>query len=304
MNPSEQMKANWKNPEFRKKMSEKIPWNKGLTVLTDSKVKNSIEKRKATMDLKYGPNWISDKVKEKNRNPSAETCKRRSASAKKRWLREHDKIVASQNVGKAQSEKFKLTQSKKGQEVTKKLWSNPEYKLKWKTEIQAKMIKGWKESEKWLESVTSEEYRNVKSLESKQRWADPEYKDRVVKAVRKGCFNRPTQPEKKLVELLAVLLPGEYRYVGNGDFILGGLNPDFVNISGQKKIIEVFGRVFHDPLLAKRKLTFVQTEYGRKLIFARYGYETLIVWDDDFSDLSKLSRKIQSFNVSKKLEVT
>lgn len=283
---------------------EKTAWNKGLTVFTDTRVKDNIEKRKATMTLKYGSNWIPEELRKLYKNVSKETRKKQSDSAKKRWLREHDKIVTSQNIGKAKSEKFKNSKSENGKEITRKLWANPEYRLKWKNEIQPKMIKGWKKSKKWHDSVTSENYRVNQAVDSRNRWANPEYKDRVVKAVRKGCCNRPTVPEKKLIELLAILLPNEYRYVGNGEFILGGLNPDFVNIKGQKKIIEVFGRFYHDPVFAKRKLTFAKTEYGRKIIFSRYGYETLIVWDNEFSDLSKLSSKIQSFNISKKLEVS
>ena len=51
---------------------------------------------------------------------------------------------------------------------------------------------------------------------------------------------RPTKPEKKLVGIKnECKLP--YKYCGDGSVIIGGLNPDFINTNGEKKLIEVFG---------------------------------------------------------------
>jgi hypothetical protein len=37
-----------------------------------------------------------------------------------------------------------------------------------------------------------------------------------------------------------------YRFVGNGDFIIDGLNPDFININGEKIAIEVYARFYKE----------------------------------------------------------
>ncbi len=37
-----------------------------------------------------------------------------------------------------------------------------------------------------------------------------------------------------------------YKYVGDGELEISGLFPDFVHERGEKKIIEVFGRYWHE----------------------------------------------------------
>ena len=46
---------------------------------------------------------------------------------------------------------------------------------------------------------------------------------------------QPNKPEKLLRRLLNKCLPNEYKFVGNGKVILGGFNPDFINVNGKKK---------------------------------------------------------------------
>jgi len=51
----------------------------------------------------------------------------------------------------------------------------------------------------------------------------------------------PTSPELCLGGLLDKHFPGEWRYTGNGDTLIGGKSPDFLNVNGQKAVIELFG---------------------------------------------------------------
>ncbi len=87
-----------------------------------------------------------------------------------------------------------------------------------------------------------------------------------------GNSLKPNLLEIKFDKFLQENFPNEWKYVGDGQFILSGKCPDFININGKKIIIELFGNYWHkseDPKI-------------RKDIFGRYGYKTLIIWENEF----------------------
>lgn len=119
---------------------------------------------------------------------------------------------------------------------------------------------------------------------------DPAFNKKRLQAL---C-RKPTKPEKQLIEIIEEnKLP--YKYVGDGSFIIEGLNPDFVNVNGRKRIIEVFGRVWHETLVKD----WHRTELGREMILNSYGYKTLIIWDDELNDKQAIIQKIKAFDKSK-----
>ena len=98
--------------------------------------------------------------------------------------------------------------------------------------------------------------------------------------------SKPNQLEIKLKVLLDYLFPNEYKYVGNGDFVLGGKCPDFVNVNGKKKIVELFGNYWHKQ----------GSENSRINHFKKYGFDTLIIWEDELNnDTEKLKESILAF---------
>lgn len=103
---------------------------------------------------------------------------------------------------------------------------------------------------------------------------DPEFQKRRLQ----GLIKSPNKPEELLTTILDGLYPGEYKFVGDGSFVIDGLNPDFINVNGQKKIIELFGEHFHDPNLSDKPISYRATEKGRKKTFAKFGYKTLVIW--------------------------
>lgn len=117
-------------------------------------------------------------------------------------------------------------------------------------------------------------------------WQDPKYADNQIKATMKGNCIKPNKPELKLNDLLQQLLPNEYKYVGDGEFILAGKCPDFVNINGQKKIIELYGDYWHKGETGKERIE----------LFKQYGYQTLIVWENELEDENLLKEKLLNFN--------
>ncbi|MBA7615548.1 hypothetical protein ES703_22829 [subsurface metagenome] len=133
----------------------------------------------------------------------------------------------------------------------------------------------------------NQEHKIEKAEALRQRNKDPEFIKRRLKAL---C-RKPTKPEQWLINLITEYkLP--YKYVGDGSFIIGGLNPDFINVNGKKKVIELFGRVWHDTYLKDWK----RSELGRMMVFSSYGFDTLIIWDDELEDKQAIIDRIKEFN--------
>lgn len=94
---------------------------------------------------------------------------------------------------------------------------------------------------------------------------------------------KPNKVEARLNAILQAYFPGEWSFTGDGSVIFGGLCPDFINVNGQKTIIEVFGSYWHNP--SKRKLRFNQTVEGRIEAFKAFGFKTLVLWDYEIKRL-------------------
>ena len=137
-----------------------------------------------------------------------------------------------------------------------------------------------------LGHVVLEETRKKLRESTTRLWKTDEYRNKTIKATLKSCrTNRPNKAEAKLDDLLQQILPNEYKFVGDGEFVIAGKNPDFVNINGQKKIIELYGDYWHrndDP-------------QDRIDLFAEYGYSTLIIWEKELKNTSVLINRIIKF---------
>ena len=89
----------------------------------------------------------------------------------------------------------------------------------------------------------------------------------------KGLMRRPTTLEYKIIYLIEkYVLP--FKYVGNGQIIIGSKNPDFIGIKN-KKIIEVFGTYWHSGQKAH------ESPQERIKYFLKHGYSTLILWENE-----------------------
>lgn len=119
----------------------------------------------------------------------------------------------------------------------------------------------------------------------RKNWQDPEYVAKQMRA-RNVC---PNKAEIFLDGFFQDLLPNEYKFVGDGkdeDSIVAGKCPDFTNINGQKKIIELFGEHVHKP----------EEEQERADLFAQCGYQTLIIWYNELKNLDLVKQKVLEFN--------
>ena len=116
-------------------------------------------------------------------------------------------------------------------------------------------------------------------------------KEKRMKKIIKSLHQFPNKSEKLLNKLLQEILLKEYEYVESGDVILGGFNPDFININGQKKIIELYGDYWHN------KPDYKERDKRRIKTYTKYGYKTLIIWEHELKDLELLASKIMEFGL-------
>ncbi len=146
-------------------------------------------------------------------------------------------------------------------ELSKNRWNDPEYQFK------MGMI------------LNSPAYRKKR----RKIWKDPNYQEKM----RKSCSLKPNRSEKSLDELLKKLTFGDYKYVGNFSVFFGSKNPDFININGQKKLIELAGDYWHDESYPKR----------RRKHFRKYGFDTLVIWESELKkSIEEVTNKILLFN--------
>ena len=85
-----------------------------------------------------------------------------------------------------------------------------------------------------------------------------------------------------------------YKYVGNGTKLIGKRKPDFINTNGEKKVIELFGRHWHDPE-ANPQLHSSVTMEEKINYYNMYGYKCLVIWEEELSEVDNLVRKIGDF---------
>jgi len=119
-----------------------------------------------------------------------------------------------------------------------------------------------------------------------QKWQDASFVTKQMRA-------RGVMPNKIEHTLIAIMernnLP--FKYVGDGDFILDGKCPDFLNINGKKQLIELFGTFWHG----------VFDVAARKEHLRQYGFQTLIIWEDELKVLPEadIVKRIRKFSLRK-----
>lgn len=142
-----------------------------------------------------------------------------------------------------------------------------------------------KKSQSRIGMKFTEEHKANLSKDQLSRWKDPEYRDRVIKTQRLGCHIHPNKAEIVLLELLELEYPNEWRFVGDGSLIIGGKNPDFANVNGQKALIELFGNYWHKGEDPQERID----------LFRQYGYKMLIIWESELEHPEEVLEKIAGF---------
>jgi hypothetical protein len=230
----------------------KPPWNKGLTKETDSRVAKMAQGLLGNQNSKGKKPWLFGLTKETDIRVA------RMAESLKAKGHPHTEV----------------TKQKLSVYITEKYENDPEYRARHK-----------KASEALRGKPLSPAHRQKVSESIKTLWEDPHYISRQVKARQK----RPTEPERKIIKLIEDNeLP--YKYVGDGQVIIGKRCPDFINTNGKKEVIEVFGTYWHNIL-----------DMGDRIEnYRQYGFNCLIIWEDELNDSKRVLAKIKKFEGSKR----
>jgi len=188
---------------------------------------------------------------------------------------EHRRKISEANKGRVVSEETR-------RKISESLMGHVGYNLGKKFSEEHKR----KISEAHKGKQVSEETRRRISIAVTKMWTDPEYRDMMVKKIVAGSIKKPNRPEQFLIDLFEEHgLP--FKYVGAGDFILGGKNPDFLNYNGRKQIIELYGDYWHAGDAPQERIDF----------FRGFGFDTLVIWEHELSDPGAVLGRVESFGV-------
>lgn len=128
-----------------------------------------------------------------------------------------------------------------------------------------------------------------------QRWADPVYREKNLNALYFAWKRKPTKPEIHF-ECFCNRSSIPLTYVGNGQFSIGGFNPDFIESSGRKVAVEIFGDYWH----TREGMAPYMREDVRQAIFKKLGWDLIVIWEHELKDLesspNNILKKLESLN--------
>jgi hypothetical protein len=133
----------------------------------------------------------------------------------------------------------------------------------------------------WRKGLTKDTDLRVKKSSETLKGREITWSKKILEVLRR----KPNKAELLLQNILDTHFPNEWKYVGDGSLVIGGKIPDFVNINGKKQLIEMFGIYWHreqDPQL-------------RIDSFSRFGFATVVIWENELSNPDAVVEKIRHF---------
>jgi len=127
--------------------------------------------------------------------------------------------------------------------------------------------------------------KNKMSVSHKKRLENKHELEKLLERTLYKAKICPNKSELFLYDIINSVCPNDYVF-NKRKFMINGLFPDFVNVNGQKKVIELFGKYWHEK----------KEEPRRKRKLKSVGYDCLIVWEDELKNLESLRDKISIFN--------
>jgi len=127
----------------------------------------------------------------------------------------------------------------------------------------------------------------------KEKWKNPEFRDRRIHEIFEAFRIAPNKTEHKLDNIIQNTIPNEYKFCGGGDVVLGGKVPDWINCNGKKRLIELFGTYWHGKKRTGK--TRKEAEDERKTYFKKYGFNTLIIWENQVPNTELIRNTIIEF---------
>jgi len=238
----------------------------------------------------------------RGKSPSDETRKKMSMIMKGRKIIWGKKISKSkkgkkfslqhrENISKSQKGRSAWNKGKVGFQKSNKKGKTYEeiYGIERAKEIRIRM------------KIAAREPRNreQRRLRGKRLWQDPAFVQKNLRSL----FQKPNRSEQRLIEIINHhKLP--FKYVGQGEISVDGRVPDFIS-PDSKKIIELFGRPWHDPnnVYHSAKIDYYRTMEGRINFFREHDYDCLIIWTDELKDKNHIVDRINAFMAKKDVEL-
>ena len=252
-------------PEEMQPMYHKIGWNKGLTKETDKRV------RKISLIKSKNQVKLICKICNKEFKVRPSLQNKRKFCSRECYVQSEEHKLVRKNLRPHKIGEYKpLKETIEKQKITTKerypngIINRGCFKKGNKSYLKDRTF------EEVFGKQKAEELKKGISISSINRWKDPIYREKTIKAQLKGLMKRPTSYEKKIAELcIENSLP--FVYTGNGTFLINFKNPDFVNF-GEKVVIEVFSNYFkiRDYGSIKNYKEFCRKKYeplGWKVIF-------------------------------------
>jgi len=196
-------------------------------------------------------------------------------------------VSRKKNSETAKEVKNRFEIRKRNSEIQKEVRKDPEKRI----EISETAKEVWR-------NRTDEEKRKFSTKMSevtKEVWknkTDGEKAEHLSK-IFKACERKPNDTELLVDDLVQTTKPKEFRYVGDFQVWIGGKNPDWININGKKQLIEFLGTYWHGEKVKRR--TKQQEEEYLKSHYSKYGFDCLLIWEDELKDIQTLKQKISVF---------
>ncbi len=260
----------WSDPKNKEKQTQRL-----IKQWKDPEFRAKIEK------TYQDPEWKKKRAKQAKKKMEElflDPAVRKLWSERSKEQRKDPKYMEALEAGLANPDVIKV-RSENARAQMLKQWQDPEFR---KAMVE-KTKRQWKDPEFQRLRVKTARKQMLKL------WEDSEYRERTVK--RLLTIRSPNKKELLLASILHELdLP--YEFVGDGKLIIDGRNPDFTNVDGQKKLIELYGEHFHREEKAENG---GDEGKARKDFFQRYGYQTLIVWERELENKETLIKKLIEF---------
>jgi hypothetical protein len=152
-------------------------------------------------------------------------------------------------------------------------------------EVKEKQSKTQKEVQKEVQNRPG--VKDKISRTNKETWKNKtnEEKEEHLSKIFKSNQRKPNKTELFIDSMIQGIKPNEFKYVGDGQIWIAGKNPDWFNINGRKQVIEYFSNYWHKQ----------EDENIRKKHFKKYGFDCLIIWEDELKNRELLMQKIKNF---------
>ena len=149
-----------------------------------------------------------------------------------------------------------------------KKWEDPEYRKNTLAVLHSPEAR-----RRQLEAIKTPRYKANMRTKLRQACSTLEARNRLART--RGLASiRPTKPELIFTAIIVEYNP-PFKYVGDGSFLIGSKNPDFIDTLGSKKAVEIFGNYWHTE----------NDEERRKLEFAKLGWDCLVIWEKELGAL-------------------